>query len=538
MKKLMLLIFAINAFGQTQKPIFVTAKTNAATVYFNSAELSQSASVFLPKGSTEIVVKNIADNLNQSTIQIGAAANVTVLSVQFTNDYVSEFEIDEKNPVIKKVRDSIKIIEKEIQKTTNAKDSEAKTIELLDKNQQVWGSNNGLNVGELTKMVLYYKQTRTEANNTFDALEEKVAKLNLQLANLQNKLETSTKTAEKSSKGKLILQVMNDVAGNTDLSINYITNTATWKPFYDLRANNIAEPINMMYKAEVTQNSGIDWKRVKLTLSSGNPNQNNTAPILSSWLLRYQSPNENYFEAQDMKSNTLQEIAVTTSKAKRYDAIGSASSISNYTTIQENQLNVSFDIDLPYDVLSNGKAHSVALKEVKLPASYKYYAAPRAEKEAFLLAEISDYSKFNLLPGEANIIFEGLYVGKTFINANQTSDTLNLSMGRDKKIAVKREKVVDKSGTKFLSSKKEQTFTFDITVRNNKKEAIDLLLKDQYPLSTDKDIETELLESNNASINQETGVLTWKLNLKANETRKIRISYKVRYPKDRILQNL
>jgi uncharacterized protein (TIGR02231 family) len=180
----------------------------------------------------------------------------------------------------------------------------------------------------------------------------------------------------------------------------------------------------------------------------------------------------------------------------------------------------------------------VALKEIKIPATFKYFAAPRVEKEAFLLAEITDYSKYNLLNGEANIIFEGMYVGKTAINPSQTSDTLNLSMGRDKKISIKREKVVDKSGTKFLSSKKEQTFTFDITVRNNKKESAQLMLKDQYPLSSDKEIEIELLESDDAKVNSETGILTWDLDLKPNETKKIRISYKVKYPKDKMIENL
>jgi hypothetical protein len=111
-------------------------------------------------------------------------------------------------------------------------------------------------------------------------------------------------------------------------------------------------------------------------------------------------------------------------------------------------------------------------------------------------------------------------------------------MGRDKKISIKREKVVDKSGTKFLSSKKEQTFTYDITVRNNKKEAVQMLLKDQYPLSPDKEIEVELLENDKAKVNTETGILTWDLDLKPNETKKIRISYKVKYPKDKIIGNL
>jgi uncharacterized protein (TIGR02231 family) len=210
----------------------------------------------------------------------------------------------------------------------------------------------------------------------------------------------------------------------------------------------------------------------------------------------------------------------------------------DYTSITEKELNVSFDIDIPYDILSNGKVHSVALKELKLPANYPYYAAPRIDKDVFLTAEIIDYSKFNILPGEANIIFEGLYVGKTTINPSQTSDSLQLSMGRDKKIVLKREKVLEKSGTRFLSSYKEQTFTYDITVRNNKNEAIQLIMEDQYPISTDKEITIELLEKDNAKVNQETGILTWYLNLGSNETKKIRMSYKVRYPKDKTIENL
>ncbi|MFY7740990.1 MAG: DUF4139 domain-containing protein, partial [Flavobacterium sp.] len=294
-----------------------------------------------------------------------------------------------------------------------------------------------------------------------------------------------------------------------------------------------------------------------------NPNQNNQAPLLSSWFLRYreEEKDSNYFRGNVYsKQNVIQSIqgrvaglqigyandANGDNQSTRFDSLPNGKiiarrnydGIDDFTDINENQLNVSFDIDIPYDILSNGKAHSVALKEIKLPATYKYYAAPRVDKEAFLLAEINDYSKYNLLPGEANIIFEGLYVGKTTINPNQTADTLNLSMGRDKKINIKREKVVDKSGTKFLSSYKEQTFTYDLTVRNNKKEEIFMLLKDQYPLSTDKEVTIELLEDGKAKVNTETGILTWELKLAPNETKKIRISYKVKYPKDKVIDNL
>ena len=604
MKKFVLLAFLVSAITFAQKPIFTTAKVKAATVYFNSAELSQTTSVNLPVGTSEIVIKNVADYLNENTVQIGAPATVTVLSVQFTQNYISEYEIDETNPVIKKVRDSISWTQKEIKKVQIETYSNKQTIAMLDQNQSVGGANTGLNVAELMKLVEYYKTKRTQLDNAIVLLQEKETNLNTKLKNLNNKLEINTQKEEKNSKGKLVIQVMNEIAGAVNLDINYITNNASWNPFYDLRAENITSPINMMYKAQVAQSTGIDWKKVKLTLSSGNPNQNNQAPILNSWFLRYGQRQElnqvgSYNSIQALKgkvsglninterkdedarivirgaksingnnqalvvidgiisnqetlnqipSEAIKEVNVLkgaqgtalygSDGANGVIVVTTKQGMGDYTSINENQLNVSFDIDIPYDILSNGKAHSVALKEIKLPATYKYYAAPRVEKEAFLLAEIEEYSKYNLLPGEANIIFEGLYVGKTFINTNQTSDTLNLSMGRDKKISIKREKVVDKSGTKFLSSKKEQTFTFDITVRNNKKEAAQMLLKDQYPLSTDKEIEVELLESNSAKVNKETGILTWELTLQPNETKKIRISYKIRYPKDKIIDNL
>lgn len=541
-KQVTSLLLLLGIFAFAQKPIFTTAKVKAATVYFNAAEISQTATANLAAGTSEIIIKNVAVNLNESSIQIGSPSTVTVLSVQFTNNYVSEYDTDTKSPELKRVRDSIVIVQKEIQKVNNTINSENKTIQLLDKNQQISGVNSGLNVTELIKMVDYYKNKQIEIANNINSLSEKQQKLNDLLYKLQSKLEINTNKEEKTSSGKLIIQVMNDVAGIVPLDISYLTNNASWTPFYDLRAENVTSPINMMYKAQVVQNTGIDWKKVKLTLSSGTPNQNNQAPILSSWFLR-DNAIQNGYGMQRNKMNQLQGrvAGVTVQSDDLKEVVVSAapvmkkSSVSDYTTVEENQLNVSFDIDIPYDILSNGKIHSVSLKEIKLPASYKYYAAPRVENEAFLLAEIADYSKYNLLRGEANIIFEGMYVGKTFIEPNQTSDTLNLSMGRDKKVSIKREKVADKSGTKFLSTKKEQTFTFDITVKNNKKETVELLLKDQYPLSTNKEIEVELLQSDGAKVNAETGILTWQLQLKSNENKKFRISYRVKYPKD---QNL
>ena len=607
MKKCILTVcLLVSAIAMAQKPIFTSAKTKAVTVYFSGAEITQSTTVNLPVGTSEIVIKNVADYLNENTVQIGAPKNVTVLSVQFSDNYISEYELDESNPLIKKVQDSILYVQKELKKIQIDKNSHQQTIEILDKNKEIRGANSGLNVAELMKLVEYYKSKRIELDNAVILLVEKETKWKKILEDLNNKLEINTQKEEKISEGKLILQVMNEVAGNVNLDISYITNSASWQPFYDLRTENINAAIDLAYKAKVTQTTGIDWKKIKLTLSSGNPNQNNIAPLLQAWFLSYgkdkefeDRPNASVLASlqgtapgltiisstgtpgsakfdgyirgassingdtdpliiingipssnQDFKNldqnniksvNVLKDAAATSiygNKGANGVVMITTKNMNDYTTIEEQELNVSFDIDIPYDILSNGKAHSVSLKDIKIPATYKYYAAPKVEKEAFLMAELNDYAKYNLLPGEANIVFEGMYVGKTMINPNQTQDTLNLSMGRDKKISIKRERITDKSGTKFLSSYKEQTFTYDIIVRNNKKEEINMLLKDQYPLSTDKEITVELLDKDGAKANEETGILTWEIKLKPNETKKHRISYKVKYPKDKIIGNL
>jgi uncharacterized protein (TIGR02231 family) len=157
------------------------------------------------------------------------------------------------------------------------------------------------------------------------------------------------------------------------------------------------------------------------------------------------------------------------------------------------------------------------------------------DKDVYLLAEIADWGKLNLMPGEANIIFEGTYVGKSFIDPNSTNDTLNLTLGRDKRVVVKRDKLIDYSSVKFLGSNKLQKFTYQLTVKNTKKEAINLLLKDQFPLTTNKEIEVELIDDGGAEVNTDIGVLNWKLNLAAGETRKIKFTYSVKYPKDKVL---
>jgi uncharacterized protein (TIGR02231 family) len=329
-----------------------------------------------------------------------------------------------------------------------------------------------------------------------------------------------------------LLQLLSTQSGTVDFIVSYLTPTAYWNPSYELKVDNINNPLKLLFKAKLVQTSGIDWKKIKLNLSTSFPDEHSDAPILNTWFLHYAIP------VADLEEAPLPIEGNANVNAKKFAASRVAldykpQQLSDSFRVKENMLNVIFGIDLPYDVPSNGKEQQIVLKEYIVPATYRYYAIPKLNQNAYLLAEIPGWGKFNLLRGEASLIVEGTYTGKIVIDPNSTLDTLKLSLGIDKRIVVEREKITDFSGVKFLGSNKKQLFTYEITLKNNKKEMMQMLLEDQYPISSNKEIESELIDASGATINEETGKLSWKLQLAPGESRKYRVSYSIKYPRDK-----
>jgi uncharacterized protein (TIGR02231 family) len=183
------------------------------------------------------------------------------------------------------------------------------------------------------------------------------------------------------------------------------------------------------------------------------------------------------------------------------------------------------------DIASDGQAHLIAIQALDIPAEYEYRSIPREEPAAFLLAKIVDFGKYNLVKGVANLFFGNTYIGQSVINPNTINDTLALSLGRDDKVSIKREKLSDFSATSFFSSTKKEKIGVEITLKNNKNTAIDVEVFDNLPISQNKDLEIEAEELSGAKLEKETGKLTWNLRLKAGEIKKLRLIYTLKYPK-------
>ncbi|HQE55602.1 mucoidy inhibitor MuiA family protein [Tenuifilum sp.] len=203
--------------------------------------------------------------------------------------------------------------------------------------------------------------------------------------------------------------------------------------------------------------------------------------------------------------------------------------------ILEKLTSVEFELAKPFSLESENKSQDVKLLTYEIPAEFKYSTTPKVDKGAYLWVNIPAWEMYNLLDGEANVFFENTYTGSTLIDTRKALDTLQLSLGVDKSISVKREKVKEFTKKQLIGSSKEETRSWKITIKNNKSQDISITVLDQIPVSINEEIKVNVLEKSNAAINPENGEVKWDLLIPAGQFRELILTYSVRYPKNRNL---
>ena len=201
----------------------------------------------------------------------------------------------------------------------------------------------------------------------------------------------------------------------------------------------------------------------------------------------------------------------------------------------ERQTAVEFELQTPYSIPSDKKPFILEVKRHSLPASYEYVCVPKADPDAFLLAHIGGWEQYKLLSGEVNIFYENSFVGKTLLDTRSLTDTLQVSLGRDKGIRVTREKEIEKNSSRFLSSKTEEIRSWNTTLRNGKSTPIEITLYDQVPVSTNDEISVRTENTSGGEYNPNTGEVKWKLKLNPSESKTLNLKYIVKSPKEKKL---
>ena len=200
-------------------------------------------------------------------------------------------------------------------------------------------------------------------------------------------------------------------------------------------------------------------------------------------------------------------------------------------SLKNRATDLQYEIEKPFTVLSDGENYNLRMKKTEIAVDYQYYAIPKIEQSVFLTAQVPNWEQLNLLSGKVSIYYEGTFTSSTYLNIEEAEDTLNLSLGRDRGLSIKRTQDFSKYKKRNLSRKVEETVVWEISCRNQKSMPISILIKDQYPLSKYESMKVVLNETSDAKIDSDEGMLSWELQIAPSESKTFRFGYTAEYPR-------
>jgi uncharacterized protein (TIGR02231 family) len=528
---LIIILIANQAFAQSSKETELKTSIEDVTVFLKGAQITRVGKVAINSGRSIIIVKALSPYINEGSIQVKATGPFTILSVNRKMNYLNELIRDAKTDSLNKIMEGVR---RQIAEKKSRMEVLKEMQSLLNVNKKLGGEAEGSTIAELKEAINFYNKELTRIKSEEINIGHETDSLNKELNKLQKQLgQIRTQSGKPASEIEISVDAKATTKGNFTLS--YLVANAGWYPKYDLRVTDVSTPLELTYKAEVYQNTGVDWNKINLRFSNGNPNQSGVAPILSAWYLNYPRnfvrPQKKYVQSGAAQSKARVAQAEPLAFDEEISELSEIVQTNNLASPIENQTTVEFVVDIPYTIKSNGENLSVQLVSHKMETNYEYYAVPKLDKDAFLIARIINWDQYNLLQGEANLYFEDAFVGKTILNAMALSDTLDISLGRDKNIVIGREKVANFSKRVTLGSNKVESRGFNIIARNKKSAPVKLTLFDQIPLSAMSDITVEAVELSKGKLDERTGQVTWELELPPQKQIEIEFQYKVKYPK-------
>jgi uncharacterized protein (TIGR02231 family) len=516
-------------FADNEK--IIKADIRQVTVFPDRAQMIHETGVDLQAGKTIIKLPGLSPYIDAQTIQVKGYGDFMILSVNHQNNFLENLE---DSPDIKGLRDQIESLQLKVE-------DEKAAISVLKEKGEFLVANRGILVKETTFTIEQFKSVMDLYTSNMDQVTMTTLKKNRlikdyekQITALQQQLNDKRSKAKLPS-GEISVSVSSERPASGKLTFSYVITNAGWYPSYDIRVDDIEKPVVILYKANVFQSSGIPWKNVKLSFSNATPWVAGNVPELNPWFVDFYTPRPVPMQgrvAGAAKKADAPVVAEMVNEESRM-AVKLDEAIRPYVEKNAGETSFTFDVAVPYTIPSDGKIQTVEIQRITTPAGYKYVTIPKLSAHAYLTGNIGDWAKQSLIGGEATLYFENSFVGTSYLNVNQLTDTLTVSLGNDNSILVKREKRMDFTSKKVIGANKTETYSFLISVRNNKTKKIRITVADQIPVSSNNSITVDAVELSGAKLNSQTGEVKWDLEINPQETRQLILTYSAKYPKDR-----
>lgn len=528
------------------------AKLKEAIVYTSGVQLRSSLSYNAVKGINEIIIEGISPSIDPQTIQVSATGNVVILDSKYSLFYPKA--------IVKDVSSESSRIKRSIRLLNDSIESMGFDIRDLKEQTSVYQQaqnmlrNNGVmkNQGKvsdslelLQEAIELYTSKMSALNKKLISIskatkfsEKKLAKMNKRLNHLRNRLSNLGQTKSNTTPiPRVTVSLISEGNVSGKINFSYLSANAGWSPLYDIRSESAEGKIFMNYKAQVYQNTELEWKNIKLRISTNNPYANKTKPELNPWYINYVnyrsqlsvSRNDNY----NMKSSPQEAI---TNRGYALESIQEdeiALDADQFTKVVQQLIAAEFKINLPYSIASNGQKHMVLVQKSELETNFKYYAVPKMDQSVYLVAEMLKVDELQLIPSKANIFFDGSYIGETYIDPTKMNDTLYLSLGKDPNISISRKLLSSRCKEKTIGDKIEKLQAYSIEIKNMKSSQIEVVIQDQIPITTNSDIVIDKINVGKGKLKERTGLIEWKVKLNPKDKKTFDFDYRIKFDKSK-----
>ncbi len=542
---LSLIIFGASA-AETEK--ILKSKPEKIVVYTQGAQVHRSASVTLVAGQNTFIFSGLENCINPAAIQASGNGNFIIADIQHEVHYPeldkAKLEGDVRyKKLLKNINDSIREMDYQLEDITGKMDVLTTEKSVLLNYNLYKGLSKKDSIALLKEGLTYLREKLFNINTEQlklkrekEKLQLKKTALNDRLTNVGRELSNETNGEEAQTDYRILVHVIAEQPGTAVINLNYYITNAGWLPSYDLRAVSNEQNVKLTYKAQIHQESGTDWANVRLVLSTANPNRSYNLPALTPFYLGNTVYSYKNKKAYDNYPSTPSSGAVSseTSELEKQDVKGMnalAQNASDYTSVSENVIETEYEIKLNYNIPSDGKEHFAAIMVKDLKTFYRYKAIPKLNNNVYLTAVLPDWEDAITIGGEASVYYDGSYVGATSLVPGGTEDTIQLSLGIDKNIAIKRQKIKDKCSQKILDNDIIHQYTFEITMKNSRNSKIEIEVEDQLPLAYDKSVTIDPTETSGAKRDEVTGALTWRVSIAPKDNKKLTLIYRVKAPK-------
>lgn len=536
--------FTLNSFAQEDIPSY-SGKINQVKVFLQQAQIEKTVSFPLKQGNNEIILTGNSQYMQTQSLQFTSINDFIITDFTPFMQYVqptqpSEEKLsNEKKLKLKILRDSLEILSNQNSDSYTLTSILSREKQVLDNMKIISQPQSIDSIPKIKDGLSYYRDKMVEVSKMLQKENAIVSKRSIRIKEINNQINIILQGAENNFQPRNEYYIRLNIYSEKNipmskLSYTYNVGGVYWQPFYDVKFTKPSEPASFVLKAQLTQQTGEDWNDVKLIFSTEQPNNGR---VLGNLYPYYLQPQQQHARAYRKQTNNVESLAAKVSGVSEDAAeyavpMANATKYSEMTVSQLTMLGKEYEVGMKHTIISDGKEKIIALETKTTKADYKHYTIPKIEKAAYISALMPQWEDLELMDANGKIYLENNYINDTYISSSNTEDTLNLSIGQDKRVAVDRKIAKTKpEKTGLLSNTIETIVTITLSIKNNNQTPIDINVEDQIPLSNQENIKITAGELSKAQYDEKTGKLTWDFSLKALEQKTITFNYTVRQPK-------